>query len=337
MSSGAAGRPVSRSAGDHRSYPSIRFADLVRLTARFAAGIARNGRSLDAGLVLREWYRRTARRAGSEDLYLNLGFKTFLVVTGRALSQHVSTQAPREHGYAAGPTKVRAMSFLAPKALTIAHDERWRSLRAVNESVLGTANSEPDTQFTVAAVREAFEGPVSGIADIRACMRETMGTVVFGPGAAPAQLLEDVERLNRYVQNPGRRMLLGWCQAGRSRQFYGALRARWAASPAANGASLIDKAKALASSGDHSEEDLVQQIPHWMFTFTGSGTDLLARTLGVLGSRDDAYARVRAEMVEHDYANDASAVTKMGVPECVPAGSLPPVPTGDAHIRRHRP
>ena len=305
---------MNQSAGDHRSYPSIRFADLVRLIVRFAAGVARNGRSFDAGLVLREWYQQPVRRTGSENLFLSLGFKRFLVVTGRALSQHISAQAPREHGYAAGPTKVRAMSFLAPKALTIAHDERWRSLRAFNESVLGTVNSESDMQFTLTAVRKAFGGSVSDIADIRGCMRETMHMVVFGSGSTQARLLDDVDQLNRYVLNPGRRMLFGWRQAGRRRRFYSALRTRWAAGPAADGPSLVDRARVLASNGDYSEEDredLVQQIPHWMFTFTGSGTDLLARTLGVLGSRDDAYARVRAEMVEHDLANDASAVMTM--------------------------
>ena len=251
------------------------------------------------------------QRTGSENLILNLGVKKFLIITGPELSRHVSAQAPDEHGYAAGPTKVRAMSFLAPKALTIAHGERWRDLRKFNESVLSAVHSEPDVQFTLAAVREAFARPVSDIADIRECMRETMRAVVFGSGVTPAHLIDDVETLMSYVENPGRRMLLGWRQARRRRRFYSALRTRWDASSAADGAGLIDKASTVADDGDYPEEDLVQQIPHWMFTFTGSGTDLLARTLGVLGSRDHAYDRVRAEMLEHDVANDPSAVLQL--------------------------
>ena len=37
---------------------------------------------------------------------------------------------------------------------------------------------------------------------------------------------------------------------------------------------------------------LLQQVPHWMFTFTGSGTDLLTRTLCLISSRDEVLDRV---------------------------------------------
>ena len=298
-------------AGEYQEYPSIRLADLARLIYRFATGSVKRGRSFDAGVVLREWYQQTVQRRGSENLILNLRFKRFLVVTGGSLSQHVSAQPPLEQAYAVGPTKVRAMSFLAPKALTIAHGARWRNLRTFNESVLRVGKSEPDMAFTLTAVRDAFPAPVSDIADIRECMREAMSVLVFGSGLAQAHVLDDVEVLIRHVQHPGRRILVGWHQARRRRRFYRTLQTRLDAGPTADGLSLIDKAIALSGDGDCSEEDLLQQIPHWMFTFSGSGTDLLARTLGVLGSRDDTYARVRTEMIEHDVANDPLAVMKL--------------------------
>ena len=302
---------MTRSAHDADGYPSIGLVGLARLTARLAVGIVTKRRSFDAGSVLRAWYQQSVQRSGSENLVIDLRFKRLLVVTGRALSQHVSAQAPCEHAYAAGPTKVRAMSFLAPKALTVASDGRWRRLRAFNEAVLRDAGSSADLQFTLAAVRDAFPAPVSDIDDVRRCMRETMGAVVFGPDSAPGHALDDIETLMRHVQHPGRRLLSGWLQGRRRRRLYSSLQARWDVGPIGNGLSLIDKATVLAVDEECPEEELVQQIPHWMFTFTGSGTDLLARTLGVLGSRDDAYDRVLTEMVEHDPAADASALMRM--------------------------
>src|SRR4051812_7874433 len=35
---------------------------------------------------------------------------------------------------------------------------------------------------------------------------------------------------------------------------------------------------------DVPEQQLLEQIPHWMFTFTGSGTDLLVRTVALVTS-----------------------------------------------------
>ena len=60
-----------------------------------------------------------------------------------------------------------------------------------------------------------------------------------------------------------------------------------------------------------SEEELLQQIPHWMFTFTGPGADLLARTLGTVASRDDVYERARAEILGRSSAGGASAITNL--------------------------
>jgi cytochrome P450 len=43
-------------------------------------------------------------------------------------------------------------------------------------------------------------------------------------------------------------------------------------------------------------EALLQQVPHWMFTFTGSRSDLLIRGLAMIGSRPDVLRRVRDEL-----------------------------------------
>jgi cytochrome P450 len=41
---------------------------------------------------------------------------------------------------------------------------------------------------------------------------------------------------------------------------------------------------------------LLEQIPHWMFTFTNSGSDLLARSLAMIIARPETLARVREEI-----------------------------------------
>jgi cytochrome P450 len=166
-------------------------------------------------------------------------------------------------------------------------------------------------QFILDGVGRAFSGPVSDIGDIRRCMARTMLVVVFGAGQAPAPLAGDVQRLFGYVQNPGRRFLFGWSQAARRRRLYHELRRLWRGVPASGAPSLIAVAKGMAHDARLTEEELIQQIPHWMFTFTGSGTDLLARTLGVVASRDEVCERVRAEALEQGSTGRVSAIVNM--------------------------
>ena len=299
--------PLTKTA---RGYPSAGFVDLLRLLARCAGDLAGSPRSFELGLTLQDWLGELVRRAGSESVVLNLYFKKILVVTGRELSEHILAQPPDAGSYKEGMTKARAMSFLAPQALTITHGEQWQRLRRFNEETL-RAGEDARMQPILDGVRQAFPGPVSGIGDVRRCMAEAMRTVVFGPGRAPVHLAEDVQTLFRYVQSPGRRALFGWSQAGRRRRFYDALRRLWAESSAPGAPGLIAAARDLTGSGRHSEEELIQQIPHWMFTFTGSGTDLLARTLGMVASRDDVYERVRAEVTGQGATNGSSSVMGM--------------------------
>ena len=327
---------------DVRRFPSTGFIDLLRLLGQCVGALSKGPRSFDLGWALQGWLEGIARRTGSENFVLNLYFKKLLVVTGRELSAHVLAQTPDVRGYAAGRTKARAMSFLAPRALTITHGEQWRGLRGFNEAALRPTEPDARTQFMFDAVREAFHDPVSDIGDIRKRMSQTMRTVVFGTADVPDHLAEDVQTLFAHIQSPVRRILLGWAVAGRRKRFYDTLGLLWRESTESGAPSLIAAARGVAAGNDrHSQAELLQQIPHWMFTFTGSGADLLARTLGMVASRDDVYERVRAEATEHGSTGGAPTARSMGYLEsCLleTCRLFPPVtrtfcvaPRGDTH------
>ena len=294
-----------------KSYPSTGFGDLLRLLGRSVGTFPRGPRSFDFSSVLQDWLGSLARRTGSENVILDLYFKKILVVKGRELSEHILSLPPDVRSYVEGTTKARAMSFLAPHALTIAHGEKWQRLRRFNEAALHTREEDGRMQFILDGVREAFPEPVSDIGDIRRCMAQTMRTVALGSDRPPAHLTEDVQTLVRYVQSPARRTLFGWRQVERRERFYDALRRLWEESSERDAYSLIAAARGMIHSGAHSEEEIIQQIPHWMFTFTGSGTDLLARTLGIVASRDDVHSRVQDEATEQSATKSASAMMNM--------------------------
>ena len=274
-------------------------------------GFARGPRSFDFSLTLQDWLGGLVRRTGSENVVLNLYVRKLLVVTGRELSEHILAPSPDVQSYVSGRTKTRAMSFLAPQALTITHGEQWRHLRRFNEAALRATEADTRWQFVLDAVREAFREPVSDIGDIRQRMAQAMQTVVFGTADVPDHLVEDVQEMFAYVQNPIRRTLFGWTVAGRRKRFYSALGLLWRESKVHGSTSLIAAAKGMTPDEGSSQDDLIQQIPHWMFTFTGSGTDLLARTLGVIAARDDVHQRVRAEMMASGSTERASDVMNM--------------------------
>jgi len=294
-----------------KGYPSTGFSDVLRLLGQCVGSFARGPRSFNLDLALQDWIEGLVRRGGSEAVILGLAHKKLLIVTGGELSEHILAQPPDVWSYMEGTTKARAMSFLAPHALTITHGEQWRQLRRFNEETLSAGDAEERLQFILDAVRSAFAGPVSDIDDVRNCMAEVMRVVVFGSDRAPAHLADDVQTLIRHVQNPGRRMLFGWRERGRRKRYYDALRRLWRENPAADSPSLIATARGATRDWGHPEEELIQQVPHWMFTFTGSGTDLLARALGIVASRADVYRRVQAEAAARNTGNLASAVDNM--------------------------
>jgi cytochrome P450 len=68
---------------------------------------------------------------------------------------------------------------------------------------------------------------------------------------------------------------------------------------------------ARGASGAGDVETLLQQVPHWMFTFTGSGADLLSRGLALIGSRPDTLARVRAELAAAGPLDDPASIDRL--------------------------
>jgi cytochrome P450 len=121
-----------------------------------------------------------------------------------------------------------------------------------------------------------------------------MLAIVFGEGVAPEQLGSEIRALFALVQNPLKRKLAGERGKRRVAVLYESLRQAWRHGEAASGPSLLGLAR--AASGGESVETLLQQVPHWMFTFTGSGSDLLTRGLALIGSRADVLRRARAEL-----------------------------------------
>jgi len=282
--------------------PTTSPASLVRL------GVSMAGASLrprgDRAQALHDWLRRQIARSGSDDIVLNLLFKKVLLVTGTDLSAHILEQPPDVDGFAAGKLKTEAMAFLAPRALTISNGENWTRRRAYNEQVLQPARPHEHQQALLGHVNAAFARPATSTPEIRERMGRVMLGVVFD-GVAPAGLPHDVDTLMGVVQSPLRRRLLGWRYRSLKRHFYETLRRQRSAAPAP---SLV--ASGLVSE-DARPDETIEQIPHWMFTFTGSGTDLLTRTLALVGSRTDVAERVVAEIAAAGPLDDAATIEKL--------------------------
>ena len=279
-----------------KTYPSTGLVDIIRLLDGFARAFLRNPKSPNPGVVQGIWVTDLARRRQSDGIILNFGIRKFLLVTGRDLSEHILDQPPSTRTYTGGPTKVSGMSFLAPQALTICHDQQWQRLRPLNEQVLSIGDAPVLQQAILDQVHQAFSQPVSSIDDIRNCMGRVMLGVVFGETVAPAHLVQDIEVLFGYVQNPLKRAILGRTQRGPHERFYGTIRQLWEENQGSQDSSLLARAHDLAQEGNFEVNELMQQVPHWMFTFTGSGTDLLSRALTMVGSRPEVGDKVREEI-----------------------------------------
>ncbi|HTD59526.1 MAG TPA: cytochrome P450 [Gemmatimonadaceae bacterium] len=275
-------------------YPTTSVGDLCNLGARAVWAAVRHPRSFDGGLVLHDWMKDMTVRYGSGNVFLNLLVMRLLLVTDRDLSRHILADYPSSTGYVAGTLKRRAMSSLAPQALTIADDAPWRQLRPFNERVLCTGRPHEFQRTFLAHVRRAFAAQLSSIDDVRDRMGRAMLSIVFGDGVAPDHLADDIRVLFGLVQNPLARLLRGAAERPRVDRLYAGLRQAWQRSDAQAQVSLL--AIARSANAGEAEDTLLQQIPHWMFTFSGSGADLLARGLTMIGSRPDVLARVRTEL-----------------------------------------
>ena len=273
--------------------PSTGIVDLARLGVALAGSALRHPFSFNAEAVCREWARRAAARRNTDNLTVNLLVKKLVLVGSAELSGQILAQPPSHAGFSTGSLKRSGMAFLAAHALTISDDADWSRRRAFNEAVL-----EPGRRHVLAPqfqrhTLQAFAPPIAGVDDLRAAMGRAMLGVVFG-GAAPPQLVTEIEALFALVQNPVKRVLTAPFAYLKRARLYDSLRALWQAQNKELKPSLLQMADRCVISLDDSE--LVEQIPHWMFTFTGSATDLVTRTLTLITATPGVQRQVMAEL-----------------------------------------
>jgi cytochrome P450 len=273
--------------------PRTGLVDLARLGFAVAGNALRHPCTSNAEAVFREWARRAAARRGTDNLVVNFLVKKLLLVGSPELSRQILAQPPSQESFSTGSLKRSAMAFLAAHALTISDDEDWSRRRAFNEGVLEpTRRHEFAPQF-VRYTLQAFAPPITGVADLRAAMGRAMFGVVFGGAAAPS-LVTEIEALFDLVQNPVKRVLTAPFAYFKRARFYDELRALWQAQNQALKPSLLQMAgRSVTSLGD---SELLEQVPHWMFTFTGSATDLVLRTLTLITSTPSVQGRVMTEL-----------------------------------------
>lgn len=298
-----------------REPPTTTLVDLLRLVGGMVGEGARHPTQFRVRSVFRAWVRRTTERRGSANLILNFGVKKVLLVGASDLSQAILELRPSRDGITTGELKRKGMSFLAPHALTISDGPAWEQLRAHNEHVLEPGRPHNLEADFLRCVSDAFSAPVRDVDAIRAAMARSMLGIVFG-GKAPPGIADDVDELFAMVQSPVKRLLFGWAAGRRRTRVYDALRTLWRDPAAVRTASLLGmahrSAAALPTAMD--ETVLLEQFPHWMFTFTGSGTDLVARTLTLILS--DAAVRQRVEQEIADAGGtqvigDATAIERL--------------------------
>lgn len=284
---------------------------LVRLGLRLGAGRLRHGKDFDSGAAVSAWARTLLTREGASQIDVSLFGRRVSLVANHAQSRNVLSRAPNAGVGRAAKAKIAAMSFLAPRALTIAHDESWTLLRLFNERVLGTAGPHAFAQAFLGHTRNAFARPPRSVDDVRHAMGRAMAHIVLGDSAAIApEIARDVTELFGVVQSPVKRKLLGWRYAAKRDHLYTVLGRAWeGARP--DDESLIALAKRVAP-GHLDRETMLQQVPHWMFTFTGSGTDLLVRTLALISSNPGVHHKVLSEA--RAAASLDSAETVEGMP-----------------------
>jgi cytochrome P450 len=248
-----------------------------------------------AETVFRDWARRAALSRDTQDLLVNLVVKKLVLVGSAATSRQILAQPPTRDRFCTGSLKRSGMGFLAADALTISDDEDWLRRRAFNVSVLQPAQRHEFAPEFVGCTLQAFDPPVSGAADVRAAMGRAMLGVVFG-GAAPAELVPRIESLFGLVQHPLKRLLTAPFAYLKRGRLYGALRELWGAGTQARAPSLLEVARRSVDGSGNGNTELLEQIPHWMFTFTGSATDLIIRTLALITAFPDVRRRAMEEV-----------------------------------------
>lgn len=299
--------------------------DLARLGARMGMAKLRRRRSFDAGAVGCRWARELMEGEGGSDLEVAAPGATVRVVGRQDRSNRILGREPgADGGYVTGRLKKDAMTFLAPGALTIADGERWERLRAFNERVLAPGEPHPLASAFLGEVREAFRGPVRDLEEIRGAMGRAMVGIVLGTVGPEDDPAGDVRALFDAVQSPIKRKLLGFRYRGRKERFYRLLERLWdeadgseptllgRARRVAQGAGGPDGATAESpADGGLPRDEILQQMPHWMFTFTGSGSDLLGRTLALITARSEVHDRAVEEIRGVGDPREAATVERL--------------------------
>lgn len=318
--------------GTVKTFPSTGILDIARLIGGLGSAFLRHPFSFSLGEVMSNWIWGQKHRHKSDNFVVNLGFRKILLVTGKELSEHILEKPPSTESFIAGPTKFKGMSFLATEGLTIGQGQTWQRLRTFNEEVLSIESDPILQQSVLDQVHKAFSEPVSSIEDIRRCMGKAMLGIVFG--GAPPHLVQDIDVLIGYVQSPVKRMVFGKRQKGRLDRVYSTIEQMWEKNEQPQSPNLIAKACPLTQGGKFESDDLLQQVPHWMFTFTGSGTDLLTRTLVMIGSRSEVGGLVRDEIAASGPLDEPGTIGRLTFLEaCIlETGRLFPPVTRTIHI-----
>ncbi|HSR41147.1 MAG TPA: cytochrome P450 [Longimicrobiales bacterium] len=282
--------------------------DLLRLGARIAGAALRPGEKGDPGAAGCRWARELMDREGARSLEVKVPGRRVRIVGHPEPSEELLSGAPHAGGAGVGAPKKKAMSFLAPGALTVAEGPTWARLRAFNERVLCPGKAHPFADAFLRVVRREFAEPVRDPDDVRAAMGRSMVGIVLGEVDADADPATDAAVLFDVVQSPLRRKLLGFLYAGRRERLFRLLGEVYDASGDGRPTLL---ARARSEAGDLSREEVLQQVPHWMFTFTGSGTDLLGRTLALITARPEAHRRAVEEIREAGVPGDPAGVYRL--------------------------
>jgi hypothetical protein len=294
---------------DARSDAPVRagILDVLHLGAKLGAGALRFGKS-DQGTTVCRWARDTSAPRSDADVDVAIPMLPLELIGDRTHSEQILGGRPGFDGFQAGKLKTDSMSFLAKGALTIANGDAWLQLRPLNERVLGTGAPHQFAQAFLGHVRDAFAQPVRHRKDVAAAMGRAMVKIVVGdvPPNAPDPA-KDVTTLFDVVQSPVRRLLFGFFYRGRRARLYKLLgrKVDWSSQDK----TLVSLAGQIAAGVDR--DTLLQQIPHWMFTFTGSGTDLLTRTLCMVTSRSDVHSKVLGEIGNAGPADQAETVGRL--------------------------
>ena len=290
-------------------YPKSGVRDLVNIVRDLAIGRLKR---VDSSETLARWLHSLTVKYQSKTVVLDLVIRKILLVTDPVLSAHILASKPASTDYVEGTLKRDAMAFLAPNALTISHDEQWQALRGYNEKVLCTHAHHIYQQPFLDHVHRAFAEPIHSMADIRQRMGQVMLAIVFGEGNAPDHLIDGIQEL--FAEFNVRTALFGSKKGAERDQFYRVLHSLWERPIDEETPALVTLAHGEKESLGPKygrQEVLLEQFPHWMFTFTNSGSDLLTRSLAMITARPDCLHRVQEEIDAAGSLDQSASIHKL--------------------------